>query len=269
MELEEKIQQLTAKAKKYQKSPKELVEDLRGTYVELMQESANVSNELKYLERQYTQETTKNQRSVTRYEALGEQLTELNSQQQAAKAKTQALESQLKKEQEKYHSLVEEKAITQQRKLQKDQQQMYDLMSQVQQARARQKSLQEIQENYSGFYQGVRSVLQHKDQLNGIIGAVAELIEVPKEYTLAIETALGAAAQHIIVESEKDAQKGITFLKQQRSGRGTFLPLTTIKPRSLGTHQYEAIKDVPGFVGIASELVSFSEKVAPVLCKIY
>ncbi|MDT2614072.1 chromosome segregation protein SMC [Enterococcus dongliensis] len=264
IELEEKIQQLTAQAKKYQKSPKELVEDLRGTYVELMQESASVSNELKYLERQYTQETTKNQRSVTRYEALGEQLAQLNSQQQAAEAKTQALESQLKKEQETYHRLVEEKAIAQQR-LQKDQQQMYDLMSQVQQARARQKSLQEIQENYSGFYQGVRSVLQHKDQLNGIIGAVAELIEVPKEYTLAIETALGAAAQHIIVESEKDAQKGITFLKQQRSGRGTFLPLTTIKPRNLGTHQYEAIKDVPGFVGIASELVSFSEKIAPVM----
>lgn len=262
--LEEKIQQLMNEAEKYKKSPKELLEDLRGTYVELMQESANVSNELKYLERQYTQETAKNQQSVTRFEALRDQLEELTEQQSAAQTKTKTLEAQLTEEQENYRRLAEEKNVAQQQ-LQKEQQLMYDMMSQVQQARARQKSLQEIQENYSGFYQGVRSVLQHKEQLSGIVGAVAELIEVPEKYTLAIETALGASAQHIIVENEKDARQGITFLKKQRSGRGTFLPLTTIKPRSLGAHHYQAIKDVDGFLGIASELVSFSENVAPVM----
>lgn len=262
--LEEKIQQLTNEAEKYKKSPKELLEDLRGTYVELMQESANVSNELKYLERQYTQETAKNQQSVTRFEALRDQLEELTEQQSAAQTKTKTLEAQLTEEQENYRRLAEEKNAAQQQ-LQKEQQLMYDMMSQVQQARARQKSLQEIQENYSGFYQGVRSVLQHKEQLSGIVGTVAELIEVPEKYTLAIETALGASAQHIIVENEKDARQGITFLKKQRSGRGTFLPLTTIKPRSLGAHHYQAIKDVDGFLGIASELVSFSENVAPVM----
>lgn len=262
--LEEKIQQLTNEAEKYKKSPKELLEDLRGTYVELMQESANVSNELKYLERQYTQETAKNQQSVTRFEALRDQLEELTEQQSAVQTKTKTLEAQLTEEQENYRRLAEEKNVAQQQ-LQKEQQLMYDMMSQVQQARARQKSLQEIQENYSGFYQGVRSVLQHKEQLSGIVGAVVELIEVPEKYTLAIETALGASAQHIIVENEKDARQGITFLKKQRSGRGTFLPLTTIKPRSLGAHHYQAIKDVDGFLGIASELVSFSENVAPVM----
>lgn len=262
--LEKKIQQLTNEAEKYKKSPKELLEDLRGTYVELMQESANVSNELKYLERQYTQETAKNQQSVTRFEALRDQLEELTEQQSAAQTKTKTLEAQLTEEQENYRRLAEEKNVAQQQ-LQKEQQLMYDMMSQVQQARARQKSLQEIQENYSGFYQGVRSVLQHKEQLSGIVGAVAELIEVPEKYTLAIETALGASAQHIIVENEKDARQGITFLKKQRSGRGTFLPLTTIKPRSLGAHHYQAIKDVDGFLGVASELVSFSENVAPVM----
>ncbi|MBX8935903.1 chromosome segregation protein SMC [Enterococcus gilvus] len=262
--LEEKIQQLTAESEKYKKSPKELLEDLRGTYVELMQEAANVSNELKYLERQYTQETAKNQQSMTRFEALREQLEDLTAQQTAAKTKSQSLEVQLTEEQEDYRRLAAEKNAAQQQ-LQKEQQLMYDLMNQVQQARARQKSLQDIQENYSGFYQGVRSVLQHKEQLSGIVGAVAELIQVPKEYTLAIETALGAAAQHIIVENEKDARQGITFLKKQRSGRGTFLPLTTIKPRSLGAHQYQAIKDEEGFLGIASELVAFQENVAPVM----
>ncbi|MGO3115767.1 chromosome segregation protein SMC [Enterococcus pseudoavium] len=259
-----KIQQLQAEAEKYQKSPKELLEDLRGTYVELMQESANVSNDLKYLERQYTQETTKNQQSLTKFEDLQQQLTKLTEEKTATQAKTQALAARLAEEQENYRRLTAEKN-TAQEQFQKEQQLMYDLMSQVQQARARQKSLQEIQENYSGFYQGVRSVLQHKDQLSGIVGAVAELIEVPAEYALAIETALGAAAQHIIVETEKDARQGITFLKQQRSGRGTFLPLTTIKPRSLSALHYQAIKDEDGFLGVASELVAFSEKVTPVM----
>jgi len=240
------------------------LEDLRGTYVELMQESANVSNELKYLERQYTQETAKNQQSVTRFEALQTQLDALLTQKADAEIKAQTLKAQLTTEQTQYRQSVEAKNKTQQQ-LQKEQQLMYDLMSQVQQARARQKSLQEIQENYSGFYQGVRSVLQHKNQLNGIVGAVAELLEVPAEYTLAIETALGASAQHIIVENEKDARQGITFLKQQRSGRGTFLPLTTIKPRSVAAHQYQAIKEIEGFVGVASELVQFPETVAPIM----
>lgn len=262
--LNERIQQLTLEAEKYKKSPKELLEDLRGTYVELMQESANVSNELKYLERQYTQETAKNQQSVTRFEALQTQLDALLTQKADAEIKAQTLKAQLTTEQTQYRQSVEAKNKTQQQ-LQKEQQLMYDLMSQVQQARARQKSLQEIQENYSGFYQGVRSVLQHKNQLNGIVGAVAELLEVPAEYTLAIETALGASAQHIIVENEKDARQGITFLKQQRSGRGTFLPLTTIKPRSVAAHQYQAIKEIEGFVGVASELVQFPETVAPIM----
>ncbi|MDT2827910.1 MAG: chromosome segregation protein SMC [Enterococcus viikkiensis] len=264
LELDEKIQRLTEESVKYQKSPKELLEDLRGSYVELMQESANVSNELKYLERQYNQETAKNQQSVTRFEALREQLQTLTAEQADAQQAVIELESRLQIEQGAYRQLVEEKNATQQQ-LQKEQQLMYDLMSQVQQARARQKSLQEIQENYSGFYQGVRSVLQHKEQLSGIVGAVAELIQVPEEYTLAIETALGAAAQHIIVETEKDARQGITFLKQQRSGRGTFLPLTTIKPRSLAVHHLQAIQETEGFLGVASELVAFPESVAPVM----
>ena len=59
-------------------------------------------------------------------------------------------------------------------------------------------------------------VLQHKQQLSGIVGAVAELIDVPADFTLAIETALGGQPQHVIVENEKDARQAITYLKQQR-----------------------------------------------------
>ncbi len=142
---------------------------------------------------------------------------------------------------------------------------MYQLMNQVQQLQARQKSLQEIQENYFGFYQGVRLVLQHKQQLSGIVGAVAELIDVPSSFTLAIETALGGAAQHVIVENEHDARQAITYLKKQRGGRATFLPLTTIKPRQLPAHVLSQAAAVDGFLGIASEQVTFPAEIQTVV----
>src|SRR5699024_5509123 len=111
--------------------------------------------------------------------------------------------------------------------------QMYDAMGILQQGKARLKSLKDLQESYAGFYQGVRAILKAKDRLHGVVGAVAELLQVPNEVALGIETALGSAAQHVIVEDEKSAREAIQFLKQQRLGRATFLPLTVMKPRSL------------------------------------
>ncbi len=145
--------------------------------------------------------------------------------------------------------------------LAQEQPKMYQLMNQVQQLRARQKSLQEIQENYFGFYQGVRLVLQHKQQLSGIIGAVAELIDVPSSFTLAIETALGGAAQHVIVENERDARQAITYLKQQRGGPCKFL--TSARRSNLDNCQLDILSQaeaVDGFLGIASEQVTFPDK---------
>ena len=81
---------------------------------------------------------------------------------------------------------------TQQEHLQKAQQMMYRLMNESQQVQARRKTLADLQENYTGYYQGVRQVLTHRKQLSGIIGAVAELLDVDQLYALAIETALGA-----------------------------------------------------------------------------
>ena len=109
---------------------------------------------------------------------------------------------------------------------------------------------------------------KNKQQLTGVVGAVAELIEVPEEYTVAIETALGASAQHVVVETERDARAAITYLKQNRGGRATFLPLTTIKSRQLPSYAVSQAQQVPGFIGVASELVRFNEDVKT-LPKIY
>lgn len=258
------LQQAEANVEKYSKSSKELLEELRSQYVEVMQQQANTTNDLKYLERQYQQETAKNQQSVEKHELLEQQMAEALIQkedlaQQLSKSEQALSDQRNEYAQQKQQLEQKQEVLNQKQKL------MYQAMNQVQQAKARQKSLQEIQENYSGFYHGVRAVLKHKEQLSGIVGAVAELIDVPKKYTVAIETALGGAAQHVVVETEKDGRAGITFLKQQHSGRATFLPLTTIKPRMLSNSVRDRIKNISGFLGIASEIVGYNESVSHVI----
>ncbi|EMF0127327.1 chromosome segregation protein SMC [Enterococcus hirae] len=263
-EAQQQLMKTQQELEKYQKSTKELLSELRDQYVDLMQEQANVGNELKYLERQYLQETSKSKQTLVKQSEVEASVLALSSQKQELSEKQANLQQALVKNQHELEE-VQTKGKTVQTKLTNEQPKMYQLMNQVQQLQARQKSLQEIQENYFGFYQGVRLVLQHKQQLSGIVGAVAELIDVPSSFTLAIETALGGAAQHVIVENEHDARQAITYLKKQRGGRATFLPLTTIKPRQLPAHVLSQAAAVDGFLGIASEQVTFPAEIQTVV----
>lgn len=263
-EAQSQLMKTQQELEKYQKSTKELLAELRDQYVDLMQEQANVGNELKYLERQYLQETSKSKQTLAKQSEVEASVAELSAQQKVLSEKQGQLQLALTKNKNELEA-VQTNGKKFHEQLTKEQPKMYQLMNQVQQLRARQKSLQEIQENYFGFYQGVRLVLQHKQQLSGIVGAVAELIDVPASFTLAIETALGGAAQHVIVETEKDARQAITYLKQQKGGRATFLPLTTIKPRQLPAHILSQVEAVDGFLGIASEQVTFPEKIQTVV----
>ncbi len=263
-ELEKKQEQTQAELAKYQKSAKELMEDLRSQYVDKLQEQAENRNERKNLERQYEQVMARNQHSLQKKVRLKAELNEKKAQLEKLQTQAVTLHAELAEQRQNY---VQTTARTKknQQEHQTSQQKMYRLMNERQQIQARIKSLQEIQENYSGFYQGVRAILQKRDQLSGIVGAVAEVIEVPADYTLAMETALGAAAQHLIVASEADARQAITYLKQQRAGRATFLPLTTIKSRQLSPTVRNQAQGIAGFIGVASDLVTFSETVRTVV----
>ncbi|MEI7027366.1 chromosome segregation protein SMC [Paenibacillus sp. y28] len=123
---------------------------------------------------------------------------------------------------------------------------------------SRRSTMQEMANDYDGFAQGVKEVLKAKGRaLKGIHGAVAELVKVPAEVELAIETALGAALQNIVVENESAGREAISFLKQRQLGRATFLPLDVIKGRHIGASERGSIATAPGFVGVAAELVKF------------
>lgn len=263
--IEKQLTQTQQALKRYEKSTKELVEELRGQYVEWMQKQANVSNERKYLERQYQQETHRNQHNERDQQQFAQALKEKTAQLAQLTENITNERAMLQTQRDEYSRLQATSKATQQ-KLAIAQKQMYQLMSELQQAKARQKSLQDLQENYTGYYQGVRVALQHRQQLIGIRGAVAELIQVPSNYTLAIETALGGAMQHIVVKTEQDARQAITFLKERQAGRATFLPLTTIKPRQVPPAVQQQAQALQGFVGIASDLLTYQEDLTNVVC---
>ncbi|GGJ07973.1 chromosome partition protein Smc [Alicyclobacillus cellulosilyticus] len=121
--------------------------------------------------------------------------------------------------------------------------------------------LRDLAASYDGYQQGVRAVLQAAEQgkLRGVHGAIANLIQVPQAYETAIETALGAAVQNIVVATEADARAAIEWLKRQRAGRATFMPLDVVRGRQLAAKERQALAAAPGLVGVASELVRTEE----------
>lgn len=118
--------------------------------------------------------------------------------------------------------------------------------------------LSEMEKEYEGFSKAVKTVMrEHKrGNLKGVHGPVANLLRTDDEFALAIETALGAAMQNIVVDSQNDGRSAIELLKRSDSGRATFLPVDTIK----GSIMKDAPVNDPGFVGVAYDLAKFDEK---------
>jgi len=116
--------------------------------------------------------------------------------------------------------------------------------------------LEEMEKEYEGFSRAVRTVMQARDTLRGVRGPVANLMKTEQKYTVAIEIALGAGLQDIVVDREEDAKAAIGYLKQRDGGRATFLPLTAIRGGEL---KEAGLEGEYGYVGVASRLVSFQE----------
>ena len=117
--------------------------------------------------------------------------------------------------------------------------------------------LTEMEKDYEGFHKAVKLVCQGQSGLRGIHGPVANLMRTEEKYSLAIEIALGAGLQNIVVDREEDAKSAITFLKRREAGRATFLPLTAIRGEEL---RERGVEGEFGFVGIASRLVRFDPR---------
>lgn len=124
--------------------------------------------------------------------------------------------------------------------------------------------LEDLEKNMEGYFGAVKAVMKESGRgaLRGIYGPVSQLITVKDKYSAAIETALGAAVQNIVVDNETDAKRAMGFLKEHRAGRATFLPITAIKGRVLSE---KGLDDQYGFVSIASDLVSYDNKYSEII----
>ena len=134
-----------------------------------------------------------------------------------------------------------------------------ELGLEIDRVRSRAKMLDDLEKNMEGYSGSVKAVMREvkRGTLRGIEGVLSQLITVEEQYSVAVETALGAALQNIVTQTENDAKRAINFLKDNKSGRATFLPLTAIRSRAL---EEKGLEECFGYVAVASELVSCDKK---------
>ncbi len=253
------LNRLEAELLAFSDDPDQMIELLRERFVALLQEEADVSNQLTRIENELENSRQLSQKQADQLEKLKEQLA-------TAKEKASQQQAELETAKEKVQKLLADyQASAKEQEEQKvsyqaQQSQLFDRLDSLKNKQARAQSLENILRNHSNFYAGVKSVLQEKARLGGIIGAVSEHLTFDVHYQTALEIALGASSQHIIVEDENAATKAIDFLKRNRAGRATFLPLTTIKARTISSQNQDAIASSSGFLGMADDLVSFDKR---------
>lgn len=236
------------------------IAELRSLYIELLQKQTSLKNELNYLEQELTKSQYSKEKKLSDEMALKDELDNVLNDFKAKEVGYNQVSADLLDLLNEYKVL--EKNISEKKEnIRVQSERVVKTSNELERAKAKQNSLLEMQENYAGYYAGVRSIMKNQNKLDGIVGTVAELLHVSNQYVIAIDTVLSSSGQFIVVEDEKSARDAINYLKQSKSGRATFLPLTTIKPRFIMESVKNKISQLPGYIGIASELVSYDEKV--------
>ena len=253
------LNHLEAELLAFSDDPDQMIELLRERFVALLQEEADVSNQLTRIENELENSRQLSQKQADQLEKLKEQLATAKEKASQQQAELETAKEKVQKLLADYQASAKEQE-EQKVSFQTQQSQLFDRLDSLKNKQARAQSLENILRNHSNFYAGVKSVLQEKARLGGIIGAVSEHLTFDVHYQTALEIALGASSQHIIVEDENAATKAIDFLKRNRAGRATFLPLTTIKARTISSQNQDAIAASPGFLGMADDLVSFDKR---------
>ena len=247
--VEEAWSQLVEELDQLSQSNEESVKELQNRYIEQLQEISRLMNQEKNLEKLMEVNQNAQEKMTERFDSFDEEHRALEEE-AASEKRLSSLRDKLAKVNEK-HATLSSEGMEKERHLQ--------------QLQATVRSLKQVSEDYAGYYQGVREVLKHKSELPGVVNSVAELIRVDEKLTTAIDIALGATSQHIVVTDEKAAAKAITYLKTNRLGRATFLPLSIIKEKQVPDAVLNQAKKVDGFIGIASELVSTDNKYASII----
>ncbi|MEH7415428.1 chromosome segregation protein SMC [Neobacillus drentensis] len=243
----------------------EKIEALKSEYIDLLNDQAGAKNEIKYIEQQLEQQARRGGRLDEENEKYLEERLAIQNKKREIQSALEEVQKKLAGQLVSYREGKRE-LETVKSNYEKQEKTLYQAYQLLQQAKSRKEMLEEMEEDFAGFFQGVKEVLKARGhKLKGIEGAVAELVKVPKDYETAIETALGGALQHIVVDNEQNARTAIQYLKQNSFGRATFLPLSVIKGRPLSAAQLSSIQNHPSLIGPAVNLVKHDPKYSEIM----
>ncbi|MBR3261937.1 MAG: chromosome segregation protein SMC, partial [Lachnospiraceae bacterium] len=201
---------------------------------------------------------------IKRREELTQDLEKSESDRTAQEEKVKSLEKEFQEAKEQESSLTEDVKARENDLREADQdiarlnRELGDARTQYTANEARLDSLRNITERYEGYGSSIREVMKLKEKKTGIHGVVADIIKVDKKYEIAIETALGGNIQNIVTDTEATAKDAIAYLKANKFGRATFLPLKAVTGRE--EFRNEAVLSEHGVLGLASSLVNVEER---------
>ena len=212
---------------------------------------ARLSTMRKELERRGEEADAQKEELEQAADRMDEQLAQAAQElEQAKRGEAEKVEAEQKIEQESQET-AQKIAVVQQA--------LGDANGQKQAASSRLRVLREMERDYAGYQQAVKQVLLHARGNAGVRGVVAALMRVPKRLERATEAVLGGALQNVVTTDEYIARDMIAYLRQNKLGRATFLPMTTISGRTLSPQERQVLT-MPGCVGVASELIEFDEQ---------
>ena len=255
------LNQVTEEYQHLEENLKTELESTREAYFEDVNELASVKNQYISINQQIKKtEVTLERISGDENKSLIDRET-LRREQEGFKQEYDKLSAQLKEKREEYQTLqkTHQHSLKQ---LEMETNRFRQLTHQVDKMMNRLQWLEDAQKDFSGFNEGVKKILKAREQnqINGIEGAVAELVSVPKELELAMDVVLGPVMQQIVTTSDDAAKNAIDFLKRHHAGRATFLPLNVIKSRVLPMDVLNRIQNNQDVVGVASQLVGYEER---------
>lgn len=235
------------------------IENGKNEMIELLNNKASTKA------RQQRYDTMQEQVNIRRAE-LSKRLLEQKSEEEGLKSMVEECEKKYEEAKEHYLGLLKQEQELEQKNRQWQEKQtqtnreLEQDTARYHREKSRLESLINIAERYDGYGNAIRRVMEKKDDVPGLLGVVADLIQVDKKYEIAIETALGGSIQNIVTEDEDTAKKMIEHLKKNRYGRATFLPLTSVGKKTPQVNQ-AALKE-PGVIGIGSELIHADSRYA-------
>ena len=275
----EEQKQLDAQLKEVSAASREAAEDLRriraqidslnqkaeqgkNAIIGLLNERASTKGRLQRYDAMQEQ-------AQLRKSALAQKLLEAKTNEETQKASFEAYQKELMEVSSRILELTasqrdkEEEAESLRRQLGKLNEELEIGQSAFHREASRLESLRNMAERYDGYGNSIRKVMEQREKNPGVLGVVADLIRVDQKYETAVETALGGNIQNIVTDTEETARDMIAFLKQNRFGRATFLPLTSVGNRD-NFPKKEALKE-KGAVGLASALVEADERYAGIV----